>query len=60
MDKILCTMDEDINKCPHFDKNTKLCCYKMECTFQQVEESVLEYKREERWYEKYYKNTRRI
>ena len=59
-----CSLAEDINECQYFDKKNKECNNPGKCSFQEdvVEESLnhQEYIREERWYEKYHKGTRRI
>lgn len=51
-----CTMDQDINSCPYYNKLTNSCFYDKKCSFQKVEELTQKYIRKERWYEKYYKN----
>lgn len=59
-----CDLEESINKCQYFDKKSKGCNNPEKCSFQiDNTEEITEnhsYVREERWYEKYHKNTRRI
>ena len=54
---MICEMPNDINECPFFIQNDQKCSYQNKCSFQQlkIEESESNYKREPRWYEKYYK-----
>ena len=59
-----CDLDEDINQCQYFDKKNKKCINPEKCSFQldDGDEVIVHhpYMREERWYEKYQKGTRRI
>lgn len=50
-----CTLDSGINDCPFFRKENNNCTNKRKCSFQKSDTAQTEYKREERWYEKYYK-----
>ncbi len=54
---MLCEMPNDINECPYFIQDGQKCSYQNKCSFQQlqIEESEVSYKREPRWYEKYYR-----
>lgn len=54
-----CTLEADINKCPHYliekehcSVNNEVCCFFRKPGY----EKDSGYKREPRWYEKYYKN----
>ena len=55
----ICTLDRDINKCPFFEN--EICKNKNKCSYQVAHETnnSHRYVREERWYEKYYRNSRR-
>ena len=52
-----CTMDADINQCPHYEVATQECKMNGKCSFQssEVEKYKHKYERKERWYERYYK-----
>lgn len=52
-----CSLAEDINKCPFYEKKSMSCMNEKHCTYQYEDskENNL-YERKERWYEKYYKN----
>ncbi len=50
-----CTLESDINSCPHFQKENSLCKYKEKCSYQFVPIEKEPYVRKERWYEKFYK-----
>lgn len=60
-----CKLDKSVNKCEFFEKNCR-CNNANKCSFQEVEPEDVEdatvgnngYVRKERWYEKYYKNSR--
>lgn len=57
-----CKLNPDFNNCPHFQKEKFGCNYDIKCSFQ-VDDGIMEtkpYEREERWYEKYHKGTRRM
>lgn len=58
---VKCTLSKDINNCPFCDKE-KMECHKDDtnCAFRREykEEPTAKYERKERWYEKYYKNSR--
>lgn len=62
MMKILCLLPEDINNCPFFNKEKMECTNTdTKCTFRkESDENIVnnQYIRKERWYEKYYKNSR--
>ena len=57
---IQCTLPQDINLCPHYDKPNSSCNNPSNCSFQEnVQEDMMPYNgyvRQERWYEKYYRN----
>lgn len=59
-----CSLEEDINKCKYFDKKNKGCNNPGKCSFQIDDGNEVvtnhPYVREERWYEKYHKGTRRM
>lgn len=59
MGKVICTLDKDINRCPHYRSDDLSCANEKPCSFGQIggDETKIsgEYVREERWYEKYYK-----
>lgn len=59
-----CSLAENINECQYFDKKSKGCNNSGKCSFQIDNEETIAnehgYIREERWYEKYHKGTRRI
>lgn len=58
-----CDLEESVNKCEYFDKKSKGCDNPEKCSFQ-VDDKIggnnQRCVREERWYEKYHKGTRRI
>ena len=55
-----CTFPKDINNCPFYDKE-KMECNNNDntCSFREVIEDT-KYERKERWYEKYYKDSRPV
>lgn len=59
MEKNKCTLEKDINQCPHFNPDNGDCEAENPCSFvsRAVERSFDkgDFAREERWYEKYYK-----
>ena len=56
------TLSADINNCPFCDKDSMLCKNENKCAFKQekIEDNISPdgYVRKERWYEKYYKDSR--
>lgn len=58
MTKINCTLEKDINKCPHFVLDDGTCTADNPCSFAEKPGNRApdkdEYVREERWFEKYY------
>lgn len=58
---MICSLSKDINNCP-FCNLDKMECNKddTKCAFQVKEEQNEVYKREARWYEKYYKGSRPV
>ena len=55
MDLYLCTLDADLHECPYLKRETLSCIRGEHCSFRQKKETREPYKREPRWYEKYYK-----
>lgn len=53
MSIIKCTLEKDINKCPHYNPETEECNRQEPCSFGQTREQPT-FVRKERWYEKYY------
>lgn len=56
----ICGLEQDINKCPHFNKDNGQCKYSPVCTYQMEKKSESEFTRNHRWYEKYYHYSKRI
>lgn len=57
--RISCTLEEDINSCPYYDKESSECRNNDPCSFSiQSGEETSKYVRKERWYEKYYDKKR--
>lgn len=53
-----CNLDKEINNCPFYING--LCKNDNKCSFQESDKVIVQkYQREERWYEKYYKHSRR-
>lgn len=57
-----CILSEDINTCPFYDSETMKCNNEDNCSFQEDITTYGEeqYTRKERWYEKYYKDSRPV
>ena len=57
-----CTLSKDINTCPFCDKENMKCKNVNSCSFQEKTEvqDERQYNRKERWYEKYYKDSKPI
>ena len=56
MQKIVCTLDRDINNCPYYDPETSSCKKEDPCNFGEKKDGKAStYVRKKRWYEKYYK-----
>ena len=56
---MLCELPMDVNSCPLYDKEKKICNNENKCSFQKSEERVInKYERKERWYEQYYRKRR--
>lgn len=49
-----CILEEDINKCPNWDKHKKACLINNTVCGMYDKNPKGYYKREPRWYEKYY------
>lgn len=55
-----CTLPKDINNCPFCNKGKMECNNENnKCSFHEVVEDT-KYERKERWYEKYYKDSRPV
>ena len=55
----LCELPMDVNSCPLYDKEKKICNNENKCSFQKSDERVInKYERKERWYEQYYRKRR--
>lgn len=55
---MLCTLEEDINRCAQYDRENGICrTNNTKCAFckENVSDSPSGYVRKPRWYEKYYK-----
>lgn len=52
-----CILDEDINECEYFEKETMECRNSNRCSFQDAPNIKIDknYSRPEKWFEKYYK-----
>lgn len=56
MEQYLCTLDADLHECPYLEREILTCVRGEYCCFRKKKEIHEPYKREPRWYEKYYKN----
>ena len=62
MSSIICTLPQDVNSCPYYNKG-KCKDNKSSCSFKKdsgEDKTYRPYERGERWYEKYYKNSRPV
>ena len=51
-----CTLDRNLNNCPHFDGNNHCTNPETKCGMLRIQDNTKKnYIRKERWYEKYYK-----
>lgn len=60
---MICLLSKEINDCPFCDKEKMKCNNELtQCAFQrkEVQDNGTKYVRKERWYEKYYKNSKPI
>lgn len=55
-----CTLSVEVNNCPFCNKDNMECNNNKNCAFQMDKNSPVKdkYVRQERWYEKYYKNNK--
>ena len=56
MERMMCSLDRDVNNCRYFDVETGACARFDKCTYQYSDSAVInKYVRQPRWYEKYYR-----